>query len=193
MARGAFFVFVGPSAVGKTTVVGRLLSLIPSSTRLVTTTSRPPRPGEVDGRDYHFVTRDEFVARRDNGEFLEWNEFCGNLYGSSKVVLEALRAGHPAVFAVLDVNGAKAVKAAVPDAVTVFLLPGSLSELEQRLAERPGCKAADAWARCEQAAKEMALSPAFDHAVANRDGQLDRTLDEISGIIRRHQAASNED
>jgi guanylate kinase len=190
MARGAFFVFVGPSAVGKTTVVERLLSLVPSSVRLVTTTSRPPRPGEVDGRDYHFVSRDEFAAKRDNGEFLEWNEFCGNSYGSSKVVLDALRAGHQAVFAVLDVNGAKAVKAAVPDAVTVFLQPGSLGELEQRLAERPGNKAADAWARYEQAAKEIIRAPEFDHAVVNQDGQIDRTIAEIIAIIRRHQAVS---
>jgi guanylate kinase len=186
MARGAFLIIVGPSAVGKTTVVDRLLALVPSAVRLVTTTSRPPRPGEVDGRDYHFVSRDEFVAKRDNGEFLEWNEFCGYFYGSSKVVLDGLRASHLAVFAVLDVNGARAAKAAAPDSVTIFIRPDSMRELERRLVQRPDCDPTQLAKRINRAVEEMVLATAFDYVVTNRDGHLDEAVQEIKDIVKVH-------
>jgi guanylate kinase len=186
MARGSFFVIVGPSAVGKTTVVDRLLAIVTSAVRLVTTTSRPPRPGEVDGRDYHFVSRDEFVARRDKGEFLEWNEFCSYFYGSSRIVLDGLRASHLAVFAVLDVNGARAVKAAAPDSVTIFIRPETIRDLERRLVQRPDCDPAQLAKRINRAVEEMALSTAFDYVVTNRDGRLDDTVQEIKDIMKGH-------
>ncbi len=183
MKRGLFVVVSGPSAAGKTTVVERLLAEVPSTVRLVTTTSRAPRPGEVNGRDYHFVTREEFIARRERGEFLEWAETYGNFYGSSRSEVDRLRASNRAVFAVVDIVGARAIKAAYPECLTVFLQPGSVEELRRRLAERPGSQAADVEKRVSRAAAEMANAADFDRVIMNRDGELDRAVEELERLV----------
>ncbi len=183
MKNGLFVVVSGPSGAGKTTVVERLLAEVPRTARLVTTTSRSPRPGEVDGRDYHFVTREEFVARRERGEFLEWAETYGNLYGSSRPEVDRLRSLNRAVFAVVDIRGARAIKAAYPDCVTVFLQPGSVEELRRRLLERPGKQVTDIETRVSRAADEMANAGDFDRVVMNRDGELDQAVEELKRLI----------
>ncbi len=184
MSRGKFIIVTGPSAAGKTTVVEALLKRLPSSARLVTTTTRAPRPGEIDGRDYHFLSRDDFERRRDAGEFLEWAENYGRLYGSSGVELDKLLAVHPLVFGVLDVQGAAAVKQARPDALTVFLDVGSLDEIDRRLGSRPGTTPEDLAKRLATARRERSLAGTFDRVVVNHDGRLEETLRTLEGLAR---------
>lgn len=172
MNRGKFFVVTGASGAGKTTVVETLLKEMPGAARLVTTTTRAPRPGEADGREYHFLTREGFIASRERGEFLEWAETYGNLYGSSRVEVEKLRDRYAAVFAVVDLVGARAIKAAYPDCQTVFITPGPIADLRRRLAARPGTTPADLEKRVSAAAAETAQAGEFDRQVANLDGQL---------------------
>ncbi len=180
--KGVFVNIAGPSAVGKSTIIAALLARIPGSARLVTTTSRPPRPGEVNGRDYFFVTRDEFLGMIARGAFLEYNEVHGNLYGSSREVLAGLLEGHRIVLANLDPEGVlKARQLLPPESVIIFVKPGSFEELERRIRkERHGD---DAERRIETTRREMALAPQFEHVVTNAEGRLDDALYEITTIL----------
>jgi guanylate kinase len=172
MNQGIVIVVTGASGAGKTTVVEAVLKEMPGTARLVTTTDRSPRPGEVDGVDYHFLTREDFKARQEQGEFLEWAETYNHYYGSSRVELEKLRARHRAVFAIVDLKGARAFKAAYPDCVTVFINPGTVEELRRRLLARPGTTREALKERLDAAAAEMAQAGEFDRQVANLDGRL---------------------
>ncbi len=182
MKKGQFLIVTGPSGSGKTTVVQAMLGRLPSAVRLVTTTTRAPRPKEKDGVDYHFVTREEFTGRIGRGEFLEWAEVYGNLYGSSKVVLEKLRSAHDVVFGVLDVQGAVAAKREVSDAAVIFLL-APLEQLRDRIARRIGAKPEDLARRMAEAEREIARSREFDYAIDCADGHLDGTCLLIATII----------
>jgi len=184
MSRGVFVIVTGPSAAGKTTVVEALLKRLPASAKLITTTTRVPRPGEVDGVDYHFLGRDEFERRRESGEFLEWAENYGRLYGSSGVELDKLLASHPLVFAILDVQGAAAVKLSRPESLTVFLDVGRFDEIRKRLEARPGITPEDLARRLETARREVRLATTFDRIVVNRDGQLADTLQKLEDLVR---------
>ncbi len=184
MSRGKFIIVTGPSAAGKTTVVEALLKRLPSAARLVTTTTRAPRPGEIDGRDYHFLSREDFEHRRDAGEFLEWADNYGKFYGSSGVELDKLLAAHPLVFGILDVKGAATVKQARPDSLTVFLDVGSLDEISQRLSSRPGTSPEDLAKRLATARRERSLAGTFDRVVVNRDGRLEDTLKALEALAR---------
>jgi len=185
MSRGKFIVVTGPSAAGKTTIVEKLLEQrLPSAVKLITTTTRTPRPGEVDGRDYHFLSREEFERRRDAGEFLEWAENYGRFYGSSGVELDKLLARHPLVLAILDVKGAAAVKSARPETLTVFVDVGSFDEVRRRLEARPGITPEDLAARLKTAHRERQLAATFDRVVINRDGRLAATLKRLEDLLR---------
>lgn len=184
MSRGACVIVTGPSAAGKTTVVEALLKRLPSSAKLVTTTTRAPRPGEVDGRDYHFLSREEFERRREAGEFLEWFDNYGRLYGSSGVELDKLLAVHSLVFAILDVRGAAEVKRVRPDSLTVFLDVGNIGDIKARLESRPGITPEDLAKRLATARHEISLAGTFDRVVVNRDGQLTATLKRLEDLVR---------
>lgn len=162
---------VGPSAVGKSTVVSRVRTLIPDLHFSVSATTRDPRPGEVDGRDYLFVTRPEFDAMIDRGELLEWADIHGGLQRSGTPagpVLAALAAGRP-VLVEVDLAGSRLVRAALPEAVTVFLAPPSWDELERRLRGR-GTEAPDVIERrLATAGVEMDAQGEFGHVVVNDD------------------------
>ncbi len=164
---GRLFVVSGPSGVGKGTVVAEVMKWLPNLRRVVTYTTRPPRPGEEAGRDYHFVSREEFERLRDQGAFLEWAEVYSNFYGSPKHEVERLLAeGHDVVL-VVDVQGALAVKEQRPDAILVFLQPPSLEELKRRLKMR-GTDAPEIIARrLAKADWEMQQAHRFDHIVLN--------------------------
>ncbi|MFA6603746.1 MAG: guanylate kinase [Patescibacteria group bacterium] len=184
MSKKVYLVISGPSGSGKTTVAEALLKADASLTRLVTNTSRSPRPGEVDGRDYHFLSREEFIARRDQGEFFEWAETYGNFYGSSRRELEKLWRDHRVVLGILDIVGVRAVRAAIPECVTVYVTPGSLDELRGRLEARPGSTPEDVARRFGKAQEEMASAGReFDHRVVNADGKLDEAVAELRRII----------
>jgi len=185
MSKGLYIVVTGASGAGKTTIVEAFLKETPEAARLVTNTSRTPRPGEVDGRDYNFLSREDFIARRERGEFLEWAETYGNLYGSSRIELEKLLAKRPVVFGVLDLVGARAVKKAYPECVTVFVTPDTVEELRRRLAKRPGTTPADLEKRVAAAAAEMAQAGDFDYRLVNLDGQVPEAVAALRGIIEK--------
>lgn len=169
IARHRLTVVSGPSGVGKSSVVAELRRLSPDVFYSVSVTTRPPRPGEVDGEHYHFISRDAFAAMVAKGELLEHAEFAGNRYGTPRAPVEqALRAGHPAVLEI-ELQGARQVREAMPEARLVMLLPPSWGVLVGRLTGR-GTERGDAvQARLAEAERELAAAAEFDAQVVNDD------------------------
>jgi guanylate kinase len=174
-------VLSGPSGVGKGTVVRKVRELYPHVWVSVSCTTRKPRPGEREGREYRFVTREQFHAMAEAGELLEFAEFAGNLYGTPRAPVEArLAAGEPTLLEI-DLQGARQVRAAMTDAQLVFLAPPSWDELERRLFGR-GTELTDAVkARLEQARVELAAADEFDAVVVNDD--VDRAAAALVALI----------
>jgi guanylate kinase len=179
-------VLSGPSAVGKSSVVRCLRDRIADLHFSVSATTRSPRPGEVDGVDYYFVTPERFQRLIDDGELLEWAEIHGGLHRSGTPagpVREAVRAGHPVLIEV-DLAGAQAVKAAMPEALSVFLAPPSWEALESRLIGR-GTESAEVMARrLDTARAELAAKDSFDTVVVN--AQLESACAELVSLLVGH-------
>ncbi len=182
-AHGRVVVLSGPSAVGKSSVVRRLREQVPDLHFSVSATTRAPRPGEVDGVDYHFVSPGEFQQLIDRGDLLEWADIHGGLHRSGTLaapVAVAAEAGHPVLIEV-DLAGAKAVKKAMPEVVTVFLAPPSWEALEQRLVGR-GTETPDVMARRLATARaELAAQGDFDVVVVN--SQLESACAELVSLL----------
>ena len=159
----------GPSGVGKSSVVGELRKLEPDVWFSVSVTTRKARPGEVDGAHYHFVDRAEFDAMVADGRLLEWAEFAGNCYGTPREPVEkALAEGRPAVLEI-ELQGARQVRAAMPEARLVMLMPPSWEELVGRLTGRGTESEAAVQARLAEAERELAAAGEFDHRLVNAD------------------------
>jgi guanylate kinase len=164
-------VLSGPSGVGKSTVVARVRETCPEIWQSVSVTTRSPRPGEVHGREYFFVSDSEFDRMAADGELLEWAQFAGHKYGTPRAPVEArLRDGLSALLEI-DVAGARQVRAAVPGALLVFLSPPSWDELVRRLSERQTESAEVISARLEAARAELAAGPEFDVTLVNTSVQ----------------------
>ena len=160
-------VLSGPSAVGKSTVVSRLRAEWPRIWQSVSVTTRPPRPGELDGREYHFVSEAEFDALSERGDLLESARYVGYWYGTPRApVQEQLDRGNPALLEI-DVAGARQIRAAVADALLVFLAPPSWAELERRLNSRNTESAEKVARRLEAAKDELAAEDEFDITLVN--------------------------
>jgi guanylate kinase len=185
--RGILFVIAGPSGVGKGTVVRAVRSRVRDGlTVSVSATTRPPRAGEVDGRDYRFVDRETFARMIADDDLLEWAEVFENLYGTpSSFVEEHLAAGEDVILEI-DVQGAAQVRDRAPDAVLVLLRPPSLDELARRLRSR-GTESEDRIARrLGEAERELAQASWFDHGVVNDD--LERASSQVAAIIEASRA-----
>lgn len=183
-ASGRLVVLAGPSAVGKSTVVHRLREEVPNLFFSVSMTTRAPRPGEKDGEDYRFVSTEEFQRRIDSGAMLEWAEIHGGLQRSgtpAQPVADAQRDGRP-VLVEVDIVGAHAIKARLPEAVTVFLAPPSWEELVARLQGRGTESQAVIDRRLQTAKTEMADRHWFDQVVVN--ARVDDAVAAISGILQ---------
>jgi guanylate kinase len=168
---GHIFIVAAPSGAGKTSLVNALLEDPLNQTRLsVSTTTRGPRPGELHGREYFFTDRADFLQRAERGEFIEWAEVHGNLYGTSRqTIADALARGQQ-VLLEIDWQGAAQVRQQFPEQVTsIFILPPSLEELRRRLEARGQDTASVIEARVSAAAAEMAHAPEFDHVIMNQD------------------------
>lgn len=174
-------VLSGPSGVGKGTVVAKVRELYPHIWVSVSWTTRAPRPGETDGVEYHFVTRDEFGRMVESGELLEYDEHFGNIYGTPREpVLRHLAAGVPTLLEI-DLEGSRQVRAAMPDAQLVFLAPPDREELERRLGGR-GTESSDVMAhRLHRAELEMAAAREFDAVIVNDD--VGRAAAELVALI----------
>lgn len=181
--RGKLVVLAGPSAVGKSTVVRRLVTDVPNLYFSVSMTTRAPRPGEVDGQDYFFVTADDFQHRIDAGEMLEWADIHGGLQRSGTPagpVNDALDAGHP-VLVEVDLAGARNIKRLMPEAATVFLAPPSWEILVERLTGR-GTETEDVIQRRLTTAKEeLDAQGEFDTVVVNDD--VEQAVAAIAAIL----------
>ena len=181
--RGRLVVLAGPSAVGKSSVVRELRTRLPELVFIVSATTRDPRPGEVDGKDYRFTSREEFQRMIDSGELLEWAEIHGGLQRSgtpAAPIEEALEAGKP-VLVEVDLAGARAVRKAMPEALLVFMAPPSWDVLVQRLTGR-GTETEDVVARrLETARVELAAQDEFDTVIVNED--VSRACDELVSLL----------
>ena len=178
-----FVIVSGPSTVGKSTVVSAVIARTPKAMRLVTATTRKPRDGEVDGKDYFFVSHEEFDALRENGELLEWSEHFGNYYGTIRKNCEEQCARHPVVFGVLDINGARAARQALPETtVTVFIEPENEADLVKRMRARSHGED-EQEERIARARLELAAAHEYDHRIRNADGKLHEAVDALSRII----------
>jgi len=177
---GLCLVISAPSGAGKSTLVERLRAEFPHFAYSISCTTRAPRGQEKDGVDYHFLTREEFLSRRDAGYFAEWAEVHGNLYGTPKApVEEHLASGRDVLFDI-DVQGALQVKKVFPQGLFVFIQPPSRQELERRLRGR-GTDSEEAIAkRLGNALGELSQSGQFDYLIVNDD--LDTAADELRAI-----------
>ena len=177
---GKLIVISGASGVGKGTVVKAMMARRQDLFFSVSATTRPPRPGEVDGRDYYFVTRETFEAMIARGEMLEYDEHAKNYYGTPKAQVEEKREkGH--VLLDIEPNGARNVKNNYPEAVLVFVMPPSVEELERRLRGRNDTPEDQITIRMERAKWEMDQRVWYDHVVVNDDAE--RCAEEILALI----------
>jgi guanylate kinase len=176
------FVITGPSGVGKGTLIKELLQRVPNLELSISATTRSPREGEVDKRDYYFLTPEEFEQRIEEKDFLEFATYSGNRYGTLRSEVERrLEAGHSVVLEI-EVQGAQQVRAAKPDSVQIFIAPPDPSVLRERLAARGTDSTEAIDARLEVAAQELAAQGDFDHRVVNDN--LQRAANELVAIVR---------
>ena len=182
----------GPSGAGKGTVVKALLEKHPEITVSVSATTRQPRPGEVDHVHYHFITKEAFEDNIQNQRMLEYNKYCGNYYyriqdpivekAETDDAVEKSILNHQVMILEIDVNGVENVKKVYPGALTVFILPPSMEELEHRLSGRGTETQQVISQRLARAKEEMALADAYDVQIVNRD--VDSCVDELYSIIQ---------
>jgi guanylate kinase len=179
---GKVFVITGPSGVGKGTLIEQLLERIPELELSVSATTREPRSGEVDGRDYHFLTGEEFERRVDAGDFLEHATYSGNRYGTLRQEVERRLAEGRSVVLEIEVQGARQVRATMPEAVLIFIAPPDPASLRERLEGR-GTDSAEAIERRLRTAEiELEAQAEFPHVIVNDEVQ--KSASELEALVR---------
>jgi guanylate kinase len=182
---GPLLLLSGPTASGKTTLLARLLADQTLPLRLsVSVTTRPPRPGEEDGKHYHFWDRERFEKAVNADAFLEWAEVYGNLYGTLKSEVEPYRRRGLAVLLEIDVNGWEQVKHHCPEVIAIFLRASSLDVYEERLRKRKTENEAAIQRRLDRVKAELARAPEYDYQVINDD--LESAVVQLRNIVKKH-------
>ena len=190
---GRLFLVTAPSGAGKSSLVNALLKLEPTLKLSISHTTRQPRPGEVNGREYHFVSEHEFLAMRDRGEFLESALVHGNYYGTSRIWIEGQMAQGNDVLLEIDWQGARQVREQFADTVGVFILPPSIDDLEARLHKRGTDSEATITRRLMGAGAEIAHAPEFEYVIINDSFEV--ALSQLISVVTasrlnfRNQAA----
>jgi guanylate kinase len=182
---GTVFIISAPSGSGKTTLTNALLSLVPGLQFSISYTTREPRGSEEDGREYFFVGRDEFEKMIGSGEFLEHANVFGNYYGTAKRFLSEATSKGKDLILDIDVQGAEQVKTKMPEAVSIFILPPSRTELETRLTNRSQAEHVTSdkviRRRLEEAGREIEKYPNYDYILVN--DQVDKSVDQLKSIV----------
>jgi len=178
---GNLFIISAPSGAGKTSLVHALLKINPHIDLSVSYTTRGPRTGEQDGRDYHFITREIFLAMAKRGEFLESAEVYGNLYGTSQIWISQENAKGRDILLEIDWQGAAQVRRLFPDCVSIFILPPSMEALEQRLKGRGKDNEAVIAGRMAAVREDVAHIAEFDYVIINDN--LDEALRELDAVV----------
>jgi guanylate kinase len=179
---GRLFVITGPSGVGKGTLIRRLLYRVPGLELSVSATTRPPRPGERDGIDYHFKSDEEFDRLAREGQLLEHATYSGHRYGTPRSEVEPRLAAGKSVVLEIEVQGARQVREAMPEAVQVFIAPPSPDALRKRLESRATDHPEEIERRLSAAEEELAARSEFGHVIVNDD--LGRATDELAELVR---------
>ncbi len=181
--RGLLVVISSPSGGGKDTVIKALTKRIPHSARCLTTTSRPPRPGNVEGVDYHFVGESEFKEKIARGEFVEYNQYAGNYYGTEKSVLDHLLHVHDVIYTQVEINGKRAFDRLHIPHLSIFLMPPNLDVLRERIIARGGLTLEEVEERLLIAKQQIALAGIYDLQITNEQGKFDETVDKVAEAI----------
>lgn len=181
--RGGIYVISGPSGCGKSTVFDELQKRDSNIVHTVSVTTRAPRAGEKDGREYYFVCAEDFLSKVANDEFVEYVSYGGNYYGTLKSEIDRLVAENKKVVLVIEVNGAFNIKKYYPESVAIFLLPPSMEELRNRITSRGQNSDIETEMRLSIASDEMKLKDKYDYNVINSD--LDKCVDEVYEIMYR--------
>ena len=176
----------GPSGVGKGTLIRGLLERVPELELSVSATTRAPRPGERDGVDYHFMASARFDAHVASGDFVEHTTYSGNRYGTLRSELERRTAAGAPVVLEIEVQGARQVRAALPEAVAVFIAPPSREALRARLVGRGTDNSEQVQRRLQTAERELQSQPEFSHVIVN--DRLEQATDELAAIVSRELA-----
>ncbi|MCS7203434.1 MAG: guanylate kinase [Thermodesulfovibrio sp.] len=180
MNKEIIFIISAPSGTGKTTICKELVKLVSNLKMSISYTTRQPRQGEKNGIDYYFVDRETFQSMLKNNEFIEWAEVYGNLYGTSKKVIEDLLQSGVDILMDIDTQGAKNIKERFNNSVLIFLIPPSLNELKRRLIQR-GEQEETIKYRLMKALEEISMYEIYDYVVENRE--IEETLRKIICII----------
>lgn len=178
---GILIVVSGPAGVGKGTLCKKLFAQWTGLEYSVSVTTRIPRPGEIEGKEYYFRSREEFQKMINQNEFLEWAEFCGNLYGTPKFHVEGILNRNKTILLEIDIQGAKQVKKVFPGGVFIFIVPPSLNSLSERLHHRGTETDEVIQRRLAQAVEEMDKINDYDYAVENNE--IDVAVEKLKSII----------
>ncbi len=179
--RGVLFVVSGPSGVGKSTLLSRVFERVPGLSFSVSATTRPPRPGEQDGREYHFLSAEQFIQYRATGALLEWAEVYNHAYGTPRAPVEQVLQSGRSMVLDIDVRGAAQVRQALPEAVSIYLLPPDMESLRARLQARNQDGPEVIERRMRQASQQLSACGDYDYLVRNDD--LDNATTILVGIF----------
>lgn len=184
--KGKLILISSPSGGGKNSVIKALLSQFENAAQFVTTTTREPREGEENGKDYFFRSRREFESMMGNGKFVETNEYAGNLYGTEQAKLDEFLSTYDIVFSQADVHGKHSLDRLNIPHLSIFLMPESIEILKERIIARGGVSEEKMNERMRIAEEELETSKDYDYRIVNAEGKLHETVEEIGGIIYDH-------